>query len=92
MLSDRTAAPVLSEISIRHAWLLQFVTVCLLLLFLCIEASNQKRRAAALPGLPYYLKQDPTGFICECEVCELISVWGAHHSEIQFINSHRTES
>ncbi|XP_059213846.1 sterile alpha motif domain-containing protein 3-like [Centropristis striata] len=37
-----------------------------------IETSNQKRRAAALLGLPYYLKEDPKGFICVCEVCELI--------------------
>ena len=46
-----------------------------LLVFL-IETSNQKRRAAALLGLPYYLKEeDPNKFIFVCEVCELIQIW-----------------
>ncbi|KAI7790215.1 hypothetical protein IRJ41_009305 [Triplophysa rosa] len=32
-----------------------------------VETSNQKRRAAALLGLPYYLKEDPCSFILVCE-------------------------
>ncbi|XDV26038.1 hypothetical protein PO909_029842 [Leuciscus waleckii] len=38
-----------------------------------VQTSNQKRRAAALLGLPYYLKEDPNSFIHVCEVHELIS-------------------
>ncbi|CAM4573167.1 unnamed protein product [Leuciscus chuanchicus] len=32
-----------------------------------VQTSNQKRRAAALLGLPYYLKEDPNSFIHVCE-------------------------
>lgn len=31
------------------------------------QTSNQKRRAAALLGLPFYLKEDPSSFIRVCE-------------------------
>ncbi|XP_056100045.1 uncharacterized protein LOC130078532 [Rhinichthys klamathensis goyatoka] len=32
-----------------------------------VQTSNQKRRAAALLGLPYYLKEDPNSLIRVCE-------------------------
>ncbi|KAL0978903.1 hypothetical protein UPYG_G00177450 [Umbra pygmaea] len=32
-----------------------------------VETSNQKRRAVALLGLPYYLKEDPSKFINICQ-------------------------
>ncbi|KAJ8014671.1 hypothetical protein DPEC_G00018080 [Dallia pectoralis] len=32
-----------------------------------VETSNQKRRAVALLGLPYYLKEDPSKFIHICQ-------------------------
>uniref|UniRef100_A0A8P4KL90 Isthmin 2a n=1 Tax=Dicentrarchus labrax TaxID=13489 RepID=A0A8P4KL90_DICLA len=32
-----------------------------------IQTSNQKRRAVALLGLPYYLKEDPSSFVFVCK-------------------------